>query len=119
MGQLDNLGKWGEACALAYLQKKGYRLRVKNQRHQREEIDLIMEDGMVWVAVEVKTRTEAMVADWNQMVSPAKRRAIIRVMDAYVLDADTDVEVRFDIVLVVKTQNGYTIEHRDDAFGAF
>ncbi|PCE66152.1 YraN family protein [Sediminicola luteus] len=119
MGQLDNLGKWGEARALEFLQNLGYRLRVKNQRYQREEIDLIMEDEGVWVAVEVKTRTEAMVADWNQMVSPAKRKAIIRVMDAYVLAADADVEVRFDIVLVVKTQSGFTIEHRDDAFSPF
>lgn len=40
-------------------------------------------------------------------------------MDEYVTVNDLDVEIRFDIIAIVKDDNGYTIEHIKDAFYHF
>jgi putative endonuclease len=51
-------GKWGEAEAAKYLQRRGYRILEKRWRYGRGEIDLIARVGRVLVFVEVRARTQ-------------------------------------------------------------
>ena len=54
------MGAAGEAAALRYLQRKGYRLLERNLRLGRTgELDLVMKDGSTLVFVEVKAMRQA------------------------------------------------------------
>lgn len=52
---IKNKGKWCEEKALAFFQKKGWKLRAKNQRLKGIEIDLILEKPNFYLLVEVKS----------------------------------------------------------------
>ena len=52
------LGKWGENCALAFLEQKGYTFIERNLRFPHGEIDLVMRKDNMIVFVEVKTRNK-------------------------------------------------------------
>ena len=51
------LGNYGEDLAIAFLEKKGYKLVKRNLRLFCGEIDLLMEDGETLVICEVKTKS--------------------------------------------------------------
>ncbi|UOQ60649.1 YraN family protein [Leucobacter rhizosphaerae] len=55
----QTLGARGETIAAAYLEGLGYRILERNWRTRTGELDLIVRDGQVLVAVEVKTRSGA------------------------------------------------------------
>ena len=59
------LGKAGEAIAVAHLESKGYRILERNWRLGHEEIDIIARDGNFIVVVEVKTQCSVVL---QQMV---------------------------------------------------
>jgi putative endonuclease len=54
----EPLGARGERLAAAHLQDLGYRLEARNLRTRLGEIDLLVRRRRIWVAVEVKTRTD-------------------------------------------------------------
>jgi len=60
-GNRKKLGKWGEAQAVSYLEKKGYRILDRNVYTPYGELDIIAAAGdsekTSVVFVEVKTRT--------------------------------------------------------------
>lgn len=112
------LGKAGEALAVAHLEEKGYRILERNWRLGREEIDIIARDGNFIVIVEVKTRTSNVFAEPETSVTRSKQRILVRTANAYVNYRRQYGEVRFDIITILIRPEGETINHIVDAFYA-
>lgn len=110
------LGKLGEDLAVKYLQGKGYQILERNWRSGHKEIDIIALDGTTMVVVEVKTRKSDDFGEPDVAVGAMKQRMLIWAADAYVRYKRLDVEVRFDILSIVISDDEPEIEHIEDAF---
>ena len=110
------LGKRGEDLAIELLVSKGYKILDRNWRSGHKEIDIIALDGNTLVAVEVKTRKSNTYGEPDIAVGVMKQRMLIWAADAYVRYHNLDVDVRFDIISIVFTNNEPRIEHIEDAF---
>ena len=116
MAQHNELGKKGEQLALEYLEKKGYIILDKNWRYLKAEIDIIAQKGNILAVVEVKTRSTTDFGNPQDFVNPKKIKLLVSAIDKYVTSKDLDVDVRFDIIAIVKAQRTFSIEHIEDAF---
>lgn len=116
MYQAHYLGQTGEEAALNYLKANGYSIRQQNWRYRRIELDIIAETAQYLVVVEVKSRRNTLFKDPFEAVDYAKMRRIVMAAHAYVLRYGINKEVRFDIIEVVSTANGFAINHIADAF---
>lgn len=110
------MGDIGEAIALTYLKKKGYKVVATNYRFKRGEVDIICRDKEDYVFVEVKTRQTALIGEPWQAVTKSKQKQIIKCAHQYLVTNDLDVNSRFDIVSIVHNTAGTYIEHIDHAF---
>jgi putative endonuclease len=117
-GHNNTFGKLGEDIAVTYLQNKGYRVRERNYRHSRAELDIIAEHGKEIVFIEVKTRSSDMMAYPEQAVGKTKQRNIRLAAEAFMEKHNIALQARFDIVAVVKGEK-FEIEHIEDAFYPF
>ena len=118
---MDNhieLGKAGEAIAVAHLEGKGYNVIERNWRFGREEIDIIARDGNFIVIVEVKTRKSNYFAEPEAAVTKSKQRVLVRAANAFVNYRKQRGDVRFDIISILITPEKETINHIVDAFYA-
>ena len=116
MAQHNELGKKGEQLAVDYLLKKGYKIRDTNWRYQKAEVDIIAEKEGVLAVVEVKTRSTDYFGNPQDFVNPKKIKLLVSAINEYVISKDLDVEVRFDIIGIIKKLNETKIEHLEDAF---
>ena len=119
MAEHNKLGKEGEKLALEYLEKKGYNILERNFRYQKAEIDIIAKKDSMIIVVEVKTRSTPEFGDPQDFVKPKQIQLLVKAIDYYILENDLDVEVRFDIVAIVKNNLGTKIEHLENAFYHF
>ena len=111
-----DFGKLGEDLAVNFLVDKGYQILERNWRSGHKEIDIVALDGDTLVAVEVKTRKSNTYGEPDVAVGAMKQQMLIWAADAYVRYKNLDVDVRFDIISIVITDNGQHIEHIEDAF---
>ena len=109
-------GKAGENEALAFLKRKGFEIKDINWRFSYYELDLVVQDGDVLVIVEVKTRGTDAFGYPEAAVKSSKKSRIQKAAEAYIELKDWKGEVRFDIVAVIKNENGFSIHHIEDAF---
>lgn len=116
MATHNELGKKGEQLAVDFLLDKGYAIIEKNYRFHKAEIDIIVQKESVLVVVEVKTRSTSYFGNPEEFVNPKKIKLLTMAIDDYVIKNDLDVEVRFDIIAIVKQNNKFVIEHIEDAF---
>ena len=116
MAQHNELGKKGEALAVEYLLKNSYEILETNYRFQKSEVDIIAKKGTTLAVVEVKTRSTDAFGDPQDFINPKKIKLLISAIDHYVIDRDLDIEVRFDIIAIVKQKDTFQIEHLKDAF---
>ncbi|MDY8136994.1 YraN family protein [Aquimarina sp. 2201CG5-10] len=119
MAEHNKLGKEGEKLAVDFLLKKGYDILEKNYRYLKSEIDIIAQKGDLVVAVEVKTRSTPEFGDPHEFVKPKQIQSLVKAIDHYIVENDLDVEVRFDIIAIIKNKLGIKIEHLEDAFYHF
>lgn len=119
MAQHNDLGKKGEQLAIDFLLKKGYTIRDKNWRYQKAEVDIIAQKADILVVVEVKTRSNTDFGNPQDFVNNKKIKLLVGAIDEYVTTNNLDVEVRFDIIAIVKNGNQFSIEHLEDAFYHF
>jgi len=119
MAQHNELGKKGEQLAIDFLLKKGYSICDTNWRYQKAEVDIIAQKENILAIVEVKTRSSTDFGNPQDAVKPKKIKLITKAIDEYVISNDLDVEVRFDIMAVVKEKDSFKIEHIEDAFYHF
>ena len=105
-------GKYGEAMAKDYLQKKGMVLLHERYHSPFGEIDLIMLDGQTLVFVEVKARFTGQYEETACAITPAKQKKIWKTACYYVADLHSQWTARFDAVLI--SREG--IRHIPNAF---
>ena len=119
MATHNETGKEGEAEACEFLEKKGYEILEKNWRFERAEIDILAQIQETLVVVEVKTRTSLDFGMPQDFVKPAQIKNLCKAVDAYIKLNDIDLEIRFDIIAIFKSDKGLQIEHLEDAFYYF
>lgn len=119
MAKHNTLGKEGEKQALDFLVNNGYEIVKKNYRYLKAEIDIIAQKDDILAVVEVKTRSTRDFGLPQDFVSKKKIKLMVMAMDHYVTERELDIDVRFDIIAVIKTKKGWEIEHLQDAFYHF
>jgi len=117
MSESSSLGRKGEELAVLFLSDKGYRIRNRNWKAGRLEVDIIAETGEFIVFVEVKTRSEDFLQSPQDSVTREKQRSLVLAADSYIKWFDIAKQVRFDVITVVARGQTLTIEkHIEDAF---
>ncbi|WP_237276668.1 YraN family protein [Tenacibaculum ovolyticum] len=116
MAQHNDLGLKGEELAIEYLEKNGYLIVEKNYRYRKAEVDIIARKDTVLVVVEVKTRSSNYFGNPQDFVNPKKIKLLVSAIDNYVVKRDLDVEIRFDIIAILRNKEIYNIHHIKDAF---
>ena len=119
MAQHNDLGKEGEELAARFLTKQGYVILEKNYRFQKAEIDIIAQKDDVICAVEVKTRSTPEFGNPQDFVKPKQIKLLVKAINQYVEDTKLNLDVRFDIVAIIKNKQGTRLEHLKDAFYHF
>ena len=120
MASHNELGKIGEEIAAQYLLKSGYKILRRNFYFDKAEIDIIAqkEEDTV-VIVEVKTRNSSFFGDPQDFVTKNKIKLLVKAANEYIVSNDLNVEVRFDIIAVLKNQKEEKLEHFENAFYHF
>lgn len=119
MKNSGQLGKEGEALAQKFLLDNGYAILDTNWRVGKNEADIIAYKEGLLVFVEVKTRTDTLLAQPEDAVTRQKQKGYIRLANSYVLRNRRTEEVRFDIItVVIRSLDNVQITHIANAFSA-
>ncbi len=116
MARHNKLGKKGEELAKKMLCDKGYTIIETNWRFDKDEIDIVAQDGDELVIVEVKTRSTQYYGFPEDAVDSQKEGFLIRATEAYLEENDLDMDTRFDIVAIIHNNKETKIHHIVDAF---
>ena len=119
MAQHNELGKKGEQLAVDYLQTQGYTIVKRNYRFEKAEVDIIAQKQDTLAIIEVKTRSTIDFGNPQDFVKPKQIQRLVKAVNEYVTVNDLDVEVRFDIIAIVKTGKDFDVEHIENAFYHF
>lgn len=116
MAAHNELGKKGEDLAVEFLLKKGYEIVTRNFVYQKAEVDIIARKENILAIVEVKTRSTPDFGNPQEFLKGRQIQRLVKAVDYFVTDHNLDVEVRFDIIAIIKNQSGTRLEHLEDAF---
>ncbi|HEX8013634.1 MAG TPA: YraN family protein [Flavobacterium sp.] len=123
MAEHNELGKKGEDLAVEYLLQNDYKILERNWIFQKAEIDIIAKKDHFLAVIEVKTRSSLDYGSPQDFVKPKKIQLLIKAVNAYINDREKDfeddLEIRFDIIAIHKTEETFAIEHLTDAFYHF
>ncbi|QFZ54321.1 YraN family protein [Oceanihabitans sp. IOP_32] len=119
MAKHNELGKKGEQLAVDFLLKNKYDIIERNYRFDKAEVDIIAQKKDILAIIEVKTRSTTDFGNPQDFVKPKQIQRLVKAVDEYVNSKDLDVEVRFDIIAIVKEPNSFKIEHLENAFYHF
>ena len=119
MAKHNELGKKGEQLAVDFLLKNGYGIVERNYRFDKAEVDIIAQQKDILAIIEVKTRSTIDFGNPEDFVKPKQIQRLVKAVDEYVNVNELDVEVRFDIIAIVKEGKGFKIEHLENAFYHF
>lgn len=119
MAEHYDLGKKGEQLAVDFLLKKDYEIVARNYRFEKAEVDIVAQKKDILAIVEVKTRSTTDFGNPQDFVKPRQIKNLVKAVDEYVTVNDLDVEVRFDIIAIVKEKGTFKIEHLENAFYHF
>lgn len=112
-------GAAGEDAAAAHLQAAGFRVLERNWRQGSLELDLVCRQRDTLVFVEVRTRAEGGKVGATESFTPAKQRAFLKAVRAYLAATEQwDKPCRCDLVSVTahaepaySGQSSFTVEH--------
>ncbi|MDA0178167.1 MULTISPECIES: YraN family protein [Mesoflavibacter] len=119
MASHNQLGKKGEQLAVDFLIENGYDIVERNYRFNKAEVDIIAQKEDVLAIIEVKTRSTADFGNPQDFVKPKQIKNLVKAVDEYVTVNNLEVDVRFDIIAIVKEEKQFNIEHLEDAFFFF
>lgn len=107
------LGDYGERLAARHLEAQGMVVLDRNWRCPAGELDLVLRDGDVLVACEVKTRRSADYGTPHEAVGAAKLDRLLRLAEHWQAARGLSVpDVRVDLVAVLRPRRGpSTVEH--------
>jgi putative endonuclease len=101
------LGAYGESVALGHLLEQGMVLLERNWRCRQGELDLVMRDGDVLVACEVKTRTSVASGSPHEAVDDVKLERLHDLAWRWAEDHGVrPADVRVDLVAVLRPRRG-------------
>ena len=109
-------GNWAEQEAARYLLDKGYTILAKNYRYKRSEIDIIAQYQKTIIFIEVKARTGTGYGYPEEAVSQHQQKMIIKAAEHYLEHEKLDMEIRFDIISILKNDRQTKTYHVEDAF---
>ena len=112
-GRNNALGAYGERVAARHLTDAGMVVLDRNWRCVEGELDLVLRDGPVLVACEVKTRTSLAHGSPHEAVTDAKLARLHRLTQRWAeAHGETPPEVRVDLVAVLQPGRGAAlVEH--------
>lgn len=116
MAEHNNLGRKGEDIAVEYMQEQGYKILARNWQYDHKELDLIACNERFLVVTEIKTRSTEAWEHPKEAITPGKIRNIITATEAYILQNNIELEIRFDVISVIPIGETFKIDHIDDAF---
>lgn len=119
MAQHNELGKKGEQLAVDFLLKNKYEIIERNYRFDKAEVDIIAQKDKILAIIEVKTRSTVDFGNPQDFVKPKQIKNLVKAVDEYINENYLDIEVRFDIIAIVKEKKGFSIEHLENAFYHF
>jgi putative endonuclease len=108
------VGQEGERLAAEFLVGKGFEIVVKNYRHRRAEIDLIVKRDDWLIFVEVKARSSMNYGHPEDFVGTQKISKLFEAAEEYIYATDWQGHVRFDVISV-KLGTEPVIKHFEDA----
>lgn len=113
-------GRWGEAAALEYLQKKGYQSVGMGFRTRFGEIDIIAKNRKYVLFVEVKLRKNDQFAMPREFVDQKKQQRIRDTALIWLSANESSLQPRFDVIEIyapdgMNTKNPEII-HLENAF---
>jgi putative endonuclease len=95
------LGKTGEDCAVAELERRGYAILARRYRTRHGEIDIIARQDETTVFVEVKARATDEFGTAAEAVTPWKQRRLVRMARDYLArNGLVNEACRFDVVAI-------------------
>lgn len=119
MAQHNQLGKKGEQLAVDFLIENGYEITERNYRFDKAEVDIIAKKEDILAIIEVKTRSTSDFGNPQDFVKTKQIQRLVKAVHEYVTVNKMDVEVRFDIIAIVKEKQNFNIEHLENAFYHF
>jgi putative endonuclease len=119
MAYHNELGRIGEQLAADYLSRNGYAILERNFVFNKAEIDIIAKKGNQIIIVEVKTRNSDYFGDPQDFVSKGKIKLLVKAANEYIITNDIALEVRFDIISVLKNKTIEKVDHFENAFYHF
>jgi len=100
--------------------RQGYTILDRNWYFEKAELDIVCQkEEEALVIVEVKTRNSNFFGDPQEFVTKGKIKNLVKAANEYVISKDLDVDVRFDIIAVLKNGKQEALEHFEDAFYPF
>ncbi len=111
------IGRFGEDAAVKHLKKKGYKIAARNYSCKFGEIDIIARQGESLIFVEVKTRSSVLYGTPAEAVTYNKKQHIVNAAKHYLMQAEYDGNVRFDVIEVYLSERGRAerLEHIENA----
>ena len=101
MAAHNELGRWGEDLAAAFLEEKGYELIERDWKSGHHDLDIVAKDGSTLVIVEVKTRRNRLYGNPEESIDYRKRRSLLSAINHYTKSHRLFCSLRFDIISIV------------------
>lgn len=95
----QEVGRWGENAAAAYLKQRGYELLARNTRTPYGEIDIIAKQGEITIFVEVKTLASSKNFFPEQNVTARKREHMLACAECFAAENTID-HWQIDVIAV-------------------
>ena len=102
MAAHNELGKWGEALAAEFVEKKGYDIIERDWKSGHHDLDIARDEDTL-VIIEVKTRRNRLFGDPEEAIDYKKRQSLQSAINHYVKSHHVNAPVRFDIISIVGT----------------
>jgi putative endonuclease len=115
----NDFGKKAEDYACEYLIKKKYQILQRNYRFKKSEVDIIAKHRETLIIVEVKARSSNYFGNPQDFIGKKKIQLLVEAVNNYITINNLDIEVRFDIVSILKNNDDFLVEHLEDAFYIF
>lgn len=127
MDRSQLLGSTAEAECAGYLRAKGYKIIAMNYACRGGEIDIIAEQrrrtrvfagtarGFI-VFVEVKMRSRRDFGEPREAVTRRKQDRLRLAASMWLVEHDTDLQPRFDVIEVFSGERGQEFNHIENAF---
>ena len=112
----QRLGRAAEDLAARHLQKQGFAIAARNYRHQRAEVDLIVQKDTLLLFVAVKARSSDQFGYPEEFVSALQQERLQEAAEHYIVEHNWRGAIRFDVVAVYTGGSPWEVAHFEDAF---